>query len=178
MFDWNVGKEDLKHHTCLTDISSQSDLRDKRKIILIATQLSLICVSHSGPVKARLRCVNRLRVWSFFLTIGFLKSIVFIFIFNFQDQADEPSPLKSDELEPNSMKRSHKMRLAELLRNKRQKAYEDFMFENQKEWSKGKNACCKKADVSISKKWCFWTENHVVTHLNLRGRRKGMFNAK
>lgn len=46
---------------------------------------------------------------------------------------NEPSPLKSDELEPNSMKRSHKMRLAELLRNKRQKAYEDFMFENQKE---------------------------------------------
>ena len=72
------------------------------------------------------------------LTIGFLKSIDFIFIFNFQDQANEPSPLKSDELEPNSMKRSHKMRLAELLRNKRQKAYEDFMFENQKEWSKGK----------------------------------------
>ncbi|KAM7447398.1 hypothetical protein ABFA07_004405 [Porites harrisoni] len=50
-----------------------------------------------------------------------------------EDQANEPSPLKSDELEPNSMKRSHKMRLAELLRNKRQKAYEDFMFENQKE---------------------------------------------
>ena len=72
------------------------------------------------------------------LPIGFLKSIDFIFIFNFQDQANEPSPLKSDELEPNSMKRSHKMRLAELLRNKRQRAYEDFMFENQKEWSKGK----------------------------------------
>ncbi|KAM7447399.1 hypothetical protein ABFA07_004406 [Porites harrisoni] len=50
-----------------------------------------------------------------------------------EDQVNEPSPLKSDELEPNSMKRSHKMRLAELLRNKRQRAYEDFMFENQKE---------------------------------------------
>ncbi|CAH3037908.1 unnamed protein product [Porites lobata] len=50
-----------------------------------------------------------------------------------EDQVNEPSPLKSDELEPNSMKRSHKIRLAELLRNKRQRAYEDFMFENQKE---------------------------------------------
>ena len=142
-------------------------------------------MAHSGPVKARLRCVNRFRVWSFFLTIGFLQSIIFIFIFNFQDQANEQSPLKSDELEPNSMKRGHKMRLAELLRNKRQKAYEDFMFENQKEWSKGKNACCKEADISLSKKWCYWTENHVVIHLNLGGvggggggGRKGMFNAK
>lgn len=67
------------------------------------------------------------------MTIGFPKSIVFTFIINFQDQANEPSPLKSDVLEPNSMKRSHKMRLAELLRSyKRQKAYEDFMDENQK----------------------------------------------
>ena len=70
LIEINVGKEDLKHHTRLTDISSQSDLwGQKDKIILIATQPSPICLSHSGPVKARLRCVNRLRVQSFFLTL-------------------------------------------------------------------------------------------------------------